>query len=175
VRNYRAQFPVATPAGYYDEPAEYFFDTNTLSAFNVIIKAGQQLNNIALVLQNSQQGTFEYDFVLRAIQVGDPQSSNSGVGVRFRDPLGNYISSDYEPMQFYFAQNLNQQVCGFAEVNEPELWYPAGAVFFVDLANLSQVQIQLGFFQEGGEGPFEMAAFPIVLKGVHRFPRGGNQ
>lgn len=172
MRDYRAQFPISTPAGFRDEPAEYFFDPNSISALNSIILAGQQLNNIALVQSNSQQGTFEYDFLLRAIQVGDPTNS-LGLGVRFRDALGNYLSNDYEPIQFYHGLNLNAQLSAFAEVNEPELLFPAGAVFLVDLANLSSSSITIGISSAGGSG-VTFSPFPILLKGVHRFPRGGD-
>jgi len=157
---YRAQFPYQTPAGFRDEYAEYYFDEISVPALKVNLTAGQILANIPLVIANSQTGTFSQEFHLRGMQIGLLSGSDNVLpfGIRLRDAVGNYLSNDFVPVAFFEGLNNSAATHGALPgvVFEPELVFPTGGIFLIDLANLSTLTASVN-------------PFPITLKGVHRY------
>lgn len=157
---YRAQFPFSTPPGFRDEWAEYYFDETSVGALAVTLTPGQILANIPLLLSNSSTGTFLTDFLLRGIGIGENAAADNilSLGIRFRDAVGNYLSNDFESLAFYESLNVDAATHGsWFELYEPELPFPKGAVFLIDLINLST------------KTNATVNPFPIRIVGVHRF------
>ncbi len=122
--NYRPQFAFEpAPPGWEDVDFEYVFDGLNTPAMNVLLFPGQTLLNVSLPLET------DGEYRVRSIEVLDP--SLGGLGVRFRDSDGVFLSSstDFVPSGVFTRS-------GPAVAFEPELVCPPGSHLSVDLTNL---------------------------------------
>lgn len=129
---YRPQFAYPrAPEGSRDEPYEYFFDQTNEPALMIDISPGQQIEGIPLPLDA------DAEFRARAIQIGNAATLSAPLGIRLRDGLGNYLSKEYVPIQFFCGYTGSGDFeGGEACALEPELICPAGGSLSIDICNL---------------------------------------
>jgi len=130
VTNYRAQFPFLTPAGYRDEPYQYFFDNTSTPSLSLNLAVGQIID-VPLQIEPGPE------FRWRGVTITPP--GGIVVGVQFLDPVGNQLSNDFQPAQFFQALNPDAVTIGGkpGEVLEPEVSCPGGSVIIMRVQRLA--------------------------------------
>lgn len=126
---YRPQFPCPTPKGFDDKDAVQYFDqTNTPQLNNALsLAAGGFLLSIPLQLQS------DAPFTWRGTKINGP----SNFAVRFRDPYGNYLNSDWVPLPLDYAPDEPAVFGSLPIVLDPEVHCPLGSVILVDIKRIS--------------------------------------
>lgn len=126
---YRPQFTYPTPSEFDDKDFVAYFDQTNTTQLNAALSlaAGATIIGIPLVLQS------DAPFFWRGIKINGP----SNFGVRFRDPYGNYMSSDYLPLPLDYEPQEPAVIGSNPVVLEPQVRCPAGSVILVDVKRLS--------------------------------------
>lgn len=129
---YRAQFPMPTPAGFRDEPYEYYFDdTNTPSLDFSTLTVGQEV----IINFSLDVGP---DFMWRSCTIVAP-TGGGVLGVQFLDGDGHFLSSAHEPIAFFAGLNVDAETNGSfpGEVLEPEVWMRSGSIIQMRIKRLA--------------------------------------
>jgi hypothetical protein len=126
--SFRPQFPFETPEGFEDFELVQYFDQFNAAGLSFSLAAGAEILGVPLLLEPN------VEYRIRAVQVDITLSDP--LGIRFRDPYGNYLSDDFVPVASYSGQS--EASVGACPVTlESEIVCPPGGAVLVDLKNLS--------------------------------------
>lgn len=204
---YRPQSAYKTPDGYRDEPFDYYFDELSPQLINILnvqassvpyvtaLTVGSQITGIPFQLDPDAEfhwkstvvGIRNQDFTSGA---GAPSNGSdaSTIVLRWRDPYGNYLSNDYEPVGWYASDapmvfnnslSTNSVISPYGSVGpsrvwEPEVFCPAGSTVLLDLAvegRASQAGKNILLFGPAFGNNSGLASFPFYLRGFKRYPK----
>ena len=135
--DYRPQWFYPTPRGSRDQPFNYFYDIANAAYSSLAALSSQE--SIPLALETGSK------FMWRGVRL-NLDGGNSGIPVtllvRFYDPLGNALSSDFVPVIQYV--NPSGSACGAIPVPlEPEIECPSGSLILVSFKNVDTNAVNL--------------------------------
>lgn len=131
---YRPQFAFrSAPEGFEDQTFSYIWDrTNTPLLANIFsLAVGQELRGVVLETQP------DAPFLCRAWKFAGDYPPGYQLGIRIKDPLGNYLDSDYVPIDLETTPSELNPVGAFVVTIEPEIFSQAGAVWQLDFKRLA--------------------------------------
>ena len=129
---YRPQFAYRTPKGFRDVEFEHFYDSTTLAALAPVSGSVSPVYSIPLNIDP------DAEFRWRGVKIDHLFSLN--VGLRFRDPYGNYLSDDFVPVWLAFIPpSLTIYTGGQSCIHEPEIVCPASSVVLLDVCSYDTV------------------------------------
>jgi len=147
---YHPQFVYRTPKGFRDVEFEVFYDLTTLAALAPAPGSKSPVYDLPLNMDP------DAEFRWRGVKTDHLLSLN--VGLRFRDPYGNYLSDDFVPVWLAFIPpSLTAFTGGQSCIHEPEIVCPASSVVLLDVCSYDTVT-----WSSGGLGS-------ILLTGVKRY------